>query len=286
MATNSKLKDLSPVVVAYVPVLHEGYRAFFERHQNAGALCILGAEIIKDFPVLSKEIRQLDPDLMKKAIETLGIFTQVEVLDTKDLEQLAKEKTALIMPDEDVTRSIAEKYFTENPTVFDSVFLRWDRNNALAEKPVVPEERISRKEFDQRMMQELSIEAEKSSDIWRHVGAAVVKDGKLLLQGHNHHVPSEHMPYVHGDPRNNFKKGDHIEMSTAIHAEAGLVAEAARQGIPLEGASMYVTVFPCPPCAKLIAYSGIKTLYCGGGYGVLDGEEVLKSKEVKIIFVE
>ena len=49
---------------------------------------------------------------------------------------------------------------------------------------------------------------------------------------------------------------------------------------------MYVTVFPCPPCAKLIAYSGIKRLYCGGGYAVLDGEEVLKSNGVEIYFVE
>ena len=94
------------------------------------------------------------------------------------------------------------------------------------------------------------------------------------------------MPYVNGDPRNNFHKGDHIEISTAIHAEAQMIAEAARKGVSLEGADMYVTVFPCPPCAKLIAFSGIKNLYCGGGYGVLDGEAVLKSKDVKIFFVE
>jgi dCMP deaminase len=49
---------------------------------------------------------------------------------------------------------------------------------------------------------------------------------------------------------------------------------------------LYVTVFPCPPCAKLIAYSGIKNVYCGGGYGVLDGEDILKSRGVKVFFVE
>jgi dCMP deaminase len=49
---------------------------------------------------------------------------------------------------------------------------------------------------------------------------------------------------------------------------------------------MYVTVFPCPPCAKAIAHAGIKHLYCGGGYGVLDGEDILKGAGVKIIFVE
>jgi len=281
METNS-----SSAVVAYVPVLHEGYRAFFERHKDARSLFIFGPEVIAGFSVLAKEIRQLDPVLMAEAIRSLRIFERVEVLDKKSIEKLATERTSLIMPDEDVTKALVETHFKDNQVTFDSVFLRWDKHNSLKEKPVVPEERISREEFDRRIMEILGKEAAKSSDIWRHVGAAITKEGKVLMQAHNHHVPSEHMPYVNGDPRNNFSKGDHIEMSTALHAEAGLIAEAARQGTSLEGGSMYVTVFPCPPCAKLVAYSGIKTLYCAGGYGVLDGEDILKSQGVKIIFVE
>ncbi|HYF10626.1 MAG TPA: deaminase [Candidatus Paceibacterota bacterium] len=273
-------------IVAYVPVLHEGYRAFFERHKDAGALCILGSEIIQEFRPLTKDIRGLDPLLMAEAIRSLGILGSVQVLDKAGLGRLASERTPLVMPDEDVNRALAEAHFKDNEISWDSAFLRWDEHNSLKEKPVVPEERISRDEFDRRMMSLLEKEAAKSSDIWRHVGAAVTREGKLLMQAHNRHVPSEHSPYQNGDPRNNFKKGLNIELSTALHAEAGLIAEAARQGTSLEGASMYVTVFPCPPCAKLVAYSGIQTLYCGGGYGVLDGEEVLKSQGVKIIFVE
>jgi dCMP deaminase len=49
---------------------------------------------------------------------------------------------------------------------------------------------------------------------------------------------------------------------------------------------MYVTTFPCPPCAKMIAFSGVKKLYYAGGYGVLDGEAIMKSKGVEIIFVD
>ncbi|MCE9643877.1 deoxycytidylate deaminase [Candidatus Parcubacteria bacterium] len=281
METNSSF-----AVVAYVPVLHEGYRAFFERHKDAESLFLFGPEVIADFPVLAKEIRQLDPTLMAEAIRSLRVFERVEVLDKEGIERLVAEKTSLVVPDEDVTRTLVETHFKGNQVTFDSVFLRWDKHNSLKEKPVVPEERISREEFDRRIMEMLGKEAAKSSDIWRHVGAAITKDGKLLMRGHNRHVPSEHMPYVNGDPRSNFSKGDHIEMSTALHAEAGLIAEAARQGAALEGASMYLSVFPCPPCAKLVAYSGIKTLYCAGGYGVLDGEDVLKSQGVKIIFVE
>ena len=76
------------------------------------------------------------------------------------------------------------------------------------------------------------------------------------------------------------------QLGDVCGAEAQLVAAAAKQGISLEGASMYVTTFPCPPCAKLVAYSGIKKLYYADGYGVLDGERVLKSQGVEIVFVK
>jgi dCMP deaminase len=127
--------------------------------------------------------------------------------------------------------------------------------------------------------------ATKSSDWWRHVGAVLVKDEKIILSTFNTHVPSEQMPYVNGDPRSNFSKGVHLELSTAIHAEARLIAQAAKEGVSLDGASLYVTTFPCPPCAKLVAYAGIKKLYFDEGYGVLDGEQILKQQGVEIVQV-
>ena len=141
-------------------------------------------------------------------------------------------------------------------------------------------------EFSKIIIARAEKEAEKSSDWWRHVGAVIIKDGKIVSSGHNVHLPSEHTPYVNGDPRNCFHKGDHLELSTAIHIEARLIAEAARDGVALAGAEIYVTTFPCPPCAKMIAYSGIKKIYYKEGYGVLDGESVLKDKGVKIYFVK
>ena len=273
-------------IIAYVPVLHEGYRRFFETHRDAGELWLFGPEIVAEFPQLAKEIRQLDPELMRNAIESLGMFQQVRMLDVAQAQLLNTPECAVVLPDEDVSREVAAKYFPRAVATFDPIFLRWDKHNALREKPVVPEERITREQFHRDVLAQAAVEAERSSDIWRHVGAAVVKGGDVVLCGHNAHMPSEHMPYVNGDPRNNFHRGDHVELSTALHAEAGLIAEAARRGLPLDGADMYVTVFPCPPCAKLIAHAGIKTLYCAGGYAILDGEDVLKSRGVQIMFVE
>lgn len=276
------------VLVAYVPVLHEGYRRFFEAHASKGAceLYLFGPDIISHYRPLTKEIRQLDPLLMKGAVESLGLFDTVLLLDEDAARELNSKDISVILPDEVVSREVASEYFQDAETTFDSIFLRWDKHNALAERPVVPDEYVTRSQLHRKMLGIAEEESKKSSDMWRHVGGVIAKDGEVLLVGHNTHVPSEHMPYVNGDPRSNFKRGLHIEISTALHAEAGLIAEAARQGIPLEGTEMYLTVFPCPPCAKLIAYAGIKNLYCGGGYSVLDGEQVLKAKGVKIYFVE
>jgi dCMP deaminase len=235
---------------------------------------------------LQKEIRELDPVLMKQAVETLGFFRTISVLDGSGARALDTVAAELVLPDEDVSHELAQRYFPKAKVLFDQIFLRWDKHNAQKEKESVPDKKITRDEFARRLMAALGEEAARSSDIWRHVAAAVVKDGEVVLIRHNEHQPSQHSPYVHGDPRSNFHRGDRMELSTALHAEAGLVAEAARKGIPLEGADMYVTVYPCPVCARLVAFSGVKNLYVGGGNPVLDAEDVLKNKGVTIAFVE
>lgn len=273
-------------ILAFVPVLHEGYRRFFEKHGADAVIYILGTELISEFPHLLKEIRMLSPDLTKKSLEVWGIAQEVRIADSAVLKVLAESNVPLVMPDEDVARELKEKYFSKKEVEFDTVFLRWDKHNTVAEKPVSPDQKISREEFDKKMMSLAAKESQKSSDWWRRMGAVIIKDEKVIISTHNNHVPSEHLPYQNGDPRNNFHKGVHLELSTSLHAEAGAIAEAARQGVSLEGASLYTGTFPCPPCAKLIAYSGIKKLYYHTGYGVLDGESILKSQGVEIIFVE
>lgn len=273
-------------IIAYVPVLQEGYRRFFEKYKDADALYILGKDLIEETEYLRKEIRAIDPELVRKAIESWDLMSSVFVLEKKDIEKLKSEADTFIMPDEDMMCDLAEKYFFGKKIVFDEIFLRWDKHNTTKEFPVNPDVKISKDTFDKDMILRALSVSVKSSDWWRIVGAVLVKDGEVIISACNQHVPSPHMPNANGDPRSCFHKGVHLELSTAIHAEAAAIAEAAREGVSLEGASIYVTNFPCPPCAKLIAYSGIKKLYYTIGYGVLDGESILKSRGVEIIFVD
>ena len=71
-----------------------------------------------------------------------------------------------------------------------------------------------------------------------------------------------------------------------MHAEAAVVAGAARDGISLAGADLYTTTFPCPACARLAAGAGFRRCFFAGGYSVLDGEEVLRAAGVRLIWVD
>ncbi len=51
-----------------------------------------------------------------------------------------------------------------------------------------------------------------------------------------------------------------------VHAEANSIIQAAKNGVAIEGATIYTTASPCWPCFKLIANSGCKRIVFGEFY--------------------
>lgn len=49
------------------------------------------------------------------------------------------------------------------------------------------------------------------------------------------------------------------------HAEANLIAFAAREGIRTAGCTVYVTHHPCSACARTLIQAGVKTVVVGEG---------------------
>lgn len=272
------------IIIAYIPVLHNGYKLFFEKYPDA-SLFILANDLIDEFDHLAKEIRALSPEDIKKAVDSWGIFKNIEILNIEKIKSLKIENIEIILPKEDVMLKIWDKYFPRAEVFLDNIFLRWDKHNTITEKIIAADKQVSQEKFDREMMNFALLESKKTSDWWRAVGCVLVKDSQVVVSTYNKHVPSEHICYINGDPRNNFYKGVHVDLGTSIHAEAGAIAMAAKNGISLSGASIYVSTFPCPACAKLIAYSGVKKIYYFSGYSMLDGESILKQNGVEIIQV-
>ena len=59
----------------------------------------------------------------------------------------------------------------------------------------------------------------------------------------------------------------------ALHSEVDAISIAAKKGIKLEGATIYVTRYPCEACARAIAASGIKTVVYGRDESISDYTE-------------
>ena len=272
--------------LAYIPVLHEGYRRFIDAHAAGRRLFLIGPELHGDYRPLAKDIRALPADLAATAIGAWGLCSQVTVLDIEGAERLAAERPALTMPAEDISYRVAERFFSECEVRFDTVFLRWDKTRtAQLLHPRAPQPPPGDPELAElaRAAQE---RAAGSVDWWRQVGAAIrLPDGRIATAV-NEHLPHPLSAYAAGDPRANFHKGVGLELSTAVHAEAALIAEAAREGSATAGSVMYVTDFPCPPCAKLIAGAGVSKLYFRTGYAVLDGRDVLEAAGVQLLQVD
>lgn len=276
------------IMIAYIPVLHEGYLRLFEKYAHkVECLYVFGGDFIAEDPYIAREIRALKPEISAQVIRALKLFSSVEVLDKHHLFLLKrlKEKIVVITGDE-MSRTFAEKHMSGQQLVVETPFLRWDEKS-VSSGTTVRFDRESTDPHDRELIRLAKVESQKASCWWRHVGAVVVnpQTGRVILAAHNRHMPNEHTPYAVGDPRDFVQAGTNPELAATIHAEPTLIAMAARDGIALKGMHIYITVFPCGPCASVVAESGISKLYFASGCAYLDGEGVLRSRGVEIVHV-
>jgi dCMP deaminase len=112
-----------------------------------------------------------------------------------------------------------------------------------------------------RYFMNLAIQAATRSTCPRkHVGAVIVRDKTVLSTGYNGSIRGA----PHCTEAGCLLDNDHCIRT--VHAEANALVQAARHGIRLEGAEIYVTASPCFNCFKLIVNAGIGTIYFGELY--------------------
>ena len=270
-------------VVALVPAIHAGYLSFFKKHP--GTLYVIGKDFIVDFPHIERDVRTPDFAELKEMLLSLGLFDDVVELTRESISKIPAD-LAIVMPDDEITKGIQEKYLADRAVQFENIFLRWNRQISTAEFVVPPDRVVTEDALDKELMAQAKALMPRSSDWWRQIGTLIVKGGKPVVTGFNSHLPSDFNLDSAGDPRSNFDAGISFDLSTAIHGEARAIALAAKQGIALEGASIYVTTFPCPTCAKLVVESGVKKVYYSSGYSLLDAEKIFKDFGIEVVLVK
>nr|AIA19019.1 Cytidine and deoxycytidylate deaminase zinc-binding region [uncultured bacterium] len=265
-------------LMLHIPVIHKGYiNLFSSQKKNINKIYLLSESFLKKLSDFKPDIASLEPEMVKSVLEKFG-FENVSIVSEKKIESLSKNKILLI--NDEISRNLHKKFLPKTDIQWQSVFLRWDRSSVLATNSV--SHKVSKNNFDKKMMELAYKEAGNSSDWWRQVGAILVKDKKEVLATYNESLPNDHTPYQVGAVRDFLNVGEKPELSSTIHGEQRVIAEAAKHGISLLGTSLYVTHFPCAVCAKLIACSGIKNCFYGEGSSNLDGEAVLKAAGVNI----
>ena len=125
--------------------------------------------------------------------------------------------------------------------------------------------------------------ASKSPCLSRQIGAIIVRENSIISTGYN--GPARGLPHCEGDrvlmedistptelhyeagkrvcPRRamGFKSGEGLEHCPATHAEANCIANAARLGVSVRGASLYMnTQCPCKDCMSLIVNAGLSNV--------------------------
>ena len=123
----------------------------------------------------------------------------------------------------------------------------------------------------------------------RHVGAVIVKDKRILTTGYNGAPSGVESCATKGEclrKKLNIPSGTRHEIYYAVHAEQNAIAQAAKMGISVEGATIYVTHQPCAICCKMIINAGIKKVIYKHGYPDEFSLELFKEAGVEIIKYE
>ena len=94
----------------------------------------------------------------------------------------------------------------------------------------------------------------------KHIGAVIVRDKTILSTGYNGSIRG--MP--HCDEAGHMMENDHCVAT--IHSEANAVLQAAKNGVMIDRAEVFITASPCWPCFKMLVNAGIKKIFYGEFY--------------------
>jgi len=131
--------------------------------------------------------------------------------------------------------------------------------------------------------------AERSTCKRAKVGAVIVRDKNILATGYNgapaglaHCTEVGCLMYESKTPSGDIEENCY----RTIHAEINAIAQAAKNGVSIRDAAIYVTHTPCIHCLKVLINTGIKHIFYERDYKVATVRELLVSTDVVIKKVE
>jgi dCMP deaminase len=128
----------------------------------------------------------------------------------------------------------------------------------------------SQKELDGAYMACAMAHANLSKAIRAKVGAAIVTDTGVIIPGVNG------LPKALGNVLEDEIDGKLVTKPNVIHAEQACINKAAKEGVSLDGATLYVSLSPCRQCSANMIAVGIRRVVYKDEYRILDGLDDLR----------
>ena len=122
------------------------------------------------------------------------------------------------------------------------------------------EEKPVRASWDEYFMSIAQVVATRSTCPRKYVGAVIVRNRTILSTGYNGSIRG--LP--HCSETGHMMENGHCVGT--IHAEVNAILQAARNGVMIDGGTIYVTASPCWSCFKQIANAGIVRILYGEFY--------------------
>ena len=127
--------------------------------------------------------------------------------------------------------------------------------------------------------------AERSTCTRAKVGAVIVRDRSILATGYNgapaglpHCTEAGCLIYRSQTPMGETEEN----CFRTIHAEINAIAQAAKNGVSIRDASIYITHTPCIHCFKVLINTGITRIYYEREYKLASIEELRRFTNVTL----
>ena len=130
-----------------------------------------------------------------------------------------------------------------------------------------------RPSFDDIYMELANNLARRSHCVKMKVGAVITQDTRIVSLGYNG-PPAGTKNCDEEWPETGCPRSERGGCSLALHAEENAILYAAKNKVTLSGGTLYVTLSPCLPCARIIFTIGIKKVFYLNSYAEYKGMDL------------
>ncbi len=139
----------------------------------------------------------------------------------------------------------------------------------IARETAATSEKYVRPTWDEYFMEVVCAVSRRATCDRGRTGVVIVKNNQILATGYVGSAAGDDHCDENG---HQYQKRLNPDGTTSehcvrtVHAELNALAQAAKRGVAVDGATLYCKLEPCPVCAKVMVNAGIKRVVCQGAY--------------------